>query len=126
MRRNETRVAVEPTTFAPNERVADMQRELERYVDAICARLPEWFCRMLVWLRRPSRWPVRIAVSLLLVIGGFLAFLPVLGLWMLPLGLIVISQDLPFLQGPLLRAFQWVDRRSRAWRRMHATAADEN
>jgi hypothetical protein len=30
-----------------------------------------------------------------LVFGGFLGFLPVLGFWMIPLGLLVLSQDLP-------------------------------
>jgi hypothetical protein len=56
-----------------------------------------------------------------LVVGGLLSFLPVLGLWMLPLGLIIISQDLPALQRPLLRVFQWADRRSKAWRRPAAS-----
>ncbi len=39
------------------------------------------------------RWQ-RIAIGVALVSGGFLAFLPVLGLWMLPLGLLVLSVDL--------------------------------
>jgi hypothetical protein len=38
---------------------------------------------------------VRIAIGVLLVIGGALGFLPVLGFWMIPLGLAVIFIDLP-------------------------------
>ena len=34
-------------------------------------------------------------VGALLVIGGFLGFLPVLGFWMIPLGLLILSIDLP-------------------------------
>jgi fatty acid desaturase len=98
------------------------RRELEQYVDAICSHLPGWACHTLVWLREPSRWAARIIAAFLLILGGLLAFLPVLGLWMLPLGLIVIAQDLPFLQQPLLRAFRWADRRSKAWRQLHATS----
>jgi hypothetical protein len=71
--------------------ITNPRHELEQYVDAICAHLPGWACRTLIWLREPSRWPVRIVAAVLLVLGGLLAFLPVLGLWMLPLGLIVIA-----------------------------------
>ena len=37
----------------------------------------------------------RIVVGILLIIGGFLGFLPVLGFWMAPLGLLVLSVDFP-------------------------------
>ena len=110
--------AAEP---APTASRATVRRELNLYLDAIGKYLPAWFCRTVIRLRRPSRWPARIAISLLLVVGGLLSFLPVLGLWMLPLGLIIISQDLPALQRPLLRVFQWADRRSKAWRRPAAS-----
>jgi hypothetical protein len=93
-----------------------VRRELDRYLAAIGRYLPKWFCRTVIWLRQPSRVLARVAVALLLVAGGLLSFLPVLGLWMLPLGLIIISQDLPFLQRPLLRTFQWVDRKWKGWR----------
>ena len=36
----------------------------------------------------------RIALGSALVIGGCLGFLPILGFWMLPLGVIVLSVDL--------------------------------
>ena len=110
--------AAEPASTASRTTV---RRELNLYLDAIGKYLPAWFCRMVIRLRRPSRWPARIAISLLLAAGGLLSFLPVLGLWMLPLGLIIISQDLPALQRPLLRVFQWADRRSKAWRRPAAS-----
>ena len=94
-----------------------VRRELDRYLTRIGTYLPGWLCRTVIWLRKPSRVPARAAVSLLLIAGGFLSFLPVLGLWMLPLGLIVISQDIQFLRRPLLRSFQWVDRKWQGWRK---------
>jgi hypothetical protein len=38
---------------------------------------------------------MRVALGLAMVIGGFLGFLPVLGFWMLPLGLLILSIDFP-------------------------------
>lgn len=37
----------------------------------------------------------RRAVGVLLIVGGVLGFLPVLGFWMLPLGVVVLSVDSP-------------------------------
>jgi len=42
----------------------------------------------------PDSRLLRILLGVGLVIGGLLAFLPVLGLWMLPLGILVLSIDL--------------------------------
>jgi hypothetical protein len=41
----------------------------------------------------PSSLILRIALGVLLLLGGFLWFLPLLGAWMLPLGLLVLSVD---------------------------------
>jgi hypothetical protein len=41
-----------------------------------------------------NRW-VRITIGILLVLGGFVGFLPILGFWMVPLGLLVLSMDIP-------------------------------
>lgn len=38
---------------------------------------------------------LRIPIGLLLVVGGFLGFLPVLGFWMVPVGIAVLSVDIP-------------------------------
>jgi hypothetical protein len=38
---------------------------------------------------------LRIGLGVVLVIGGIFGFLPVLGFWMIPLGLIVLSVDFP-------------------------------
>src|SRR5579871_2396262 len=42
----------------------------------------------------PSSRPVRIALGIALSVGGLLGFLPILGFWMFPLGLLVLSIDL--------------------------------
>jgi hypothetical protein len=37
--------------------------------------------------------------------------LPVPGLWMLPLGLVLFAQDLPFLEKPMARMLGWIERK---------------
>jgi len=74
------------------------------------AKLPPGPARFVGWLRRPSSRLVRIPLAILLILGGIFSFLPVLGLWMLPLGLLLFAQDVPMLQGPLARMLGWVER----------------
>lgn len=52
-------------------------------------------------LRRDSWFPVRFPVALLMISGGIFSFLPILGLWMLPLGLLLLAVDLPVLRSPI-------------------------
>ena len=46
----------------------------------------------------PESKPVRVGIGLLLVAGGLVGFLPILGFWMVPLGLFVLSVDLPIVR----------------------------
>jgi hypothetical protein len=63
------------------------------------------------WARKPSSRILRIPLGILLIFGGIFSFLPILGVWMLPLGLLLLALDLPILQGPLnnaiLRGQRW-------------------
>ena len=57
----------------------------------------QWRFRMLRKVRTlPLYW--RVTIGVLFVLSGFLWFLPVLGIWMLPLGLIVLAFDIPFMR----------------------------
>jgi hypothetical protein len=85
--------------------------ELDRHFAWFEAKLPPRPARFVHWLRQPSsRW-VRIPLAVLLILGGIFSILPVLGLWMLPLGLLLFAQDVPVLQGPLCRLLAWVERK---------------
>ena len=46
----------------------------------------------------PQSRPIRIGIGILLVAFGLLGFLPVLGFWMIPLGLLVLSVDIPIVR----------------------------
>jgi hypothetical protein len=60
---------------------------------------------------------VRLPVAALLVIGGVFSFLPVLGIWMLPLGLMLLAVDIPALRPAVSSAFIRLRRRGSVfWR----------
>jgi hypothetical protein len=90
---------------------ADHKAELDRHFAWFEAKLSPRPASFVRWLRRPSSRLVRIPLALLLVVGGVLSFLPILGLWMLPLGLLLIAQDVPFLQKPLAEMLGWIERK---------------
>jgi hypothetical protein len=85
--------------------------EIHRHFAWFEARLPPRPARFVGWLRQPSSRFARIPLALLLILGGIFSFLPVLGLWMLPLGLLLFAQDMPILQKPLAQTLGWVERK---------------
>ena len=89
----------------------DHKMELDRHFAWFEAKLPPGPARFVGWLRRPSSRLVRIPLAILLILGGIFSFLPVLGLWMLPLGLVLFAQDLPFLEKPMARMLGWIERK---------------
>src|ERR1700730_9070680 len=85
--------------------------ELDRHFAWFEERLPPRPARFVGWLRKPSSRLARIPLAILLIAGGIFSFLPVLGLWMLPLGLLLFAQDVPILQKPMARTLGWVERK---------------
>ena len=55
----------------------------------------------------------RVGVGIALIFGGLLGFLPVLGFWMLPLGFIVLSHDMPMVRRWRRRFAVWWTRKRR-------------
>ncbi|HHZ08251.1 MAG TPA: hypothetical protein GX405_05675 [Rhizobiales bacterium] len=53
----------------------------------------------------------RIAIGVALVAGGMLGFLPVLGFWMIPLGLLVLSYEFAGVRRLRRRSIVWWERR---------------
>ncbi|MBB1091917.1 hypothetical protein [Rhodopseudomonas pseudopalustris] len=90
---------------------ADHRAELDRHLAWFESKLPEKPANFVGWLRKPSSKYVRLPLGVMLVGGGVLSFLPVLGLWMLPLGLVLIAQDVPALEKPTARTLSWVERK---------------
>lgn len=85
---------------------------LDRLFARIERRVPGLAAGWLSRIRRPEARLLRIPLGIILVLGGIFSFLPVLGIWMLPLGLLLLAVDLIFLQGPVNMA---ILRGTRAW-----------
>ncbi len=89
--------------------------EHKRRLDLLVGRLPPRLQKAVRWLLRPSaRW-LRVPAGLLLIVGGFLAILPILGLWMLPLGVVLLAEDVPPLRRATGRVLAWIERRHPNW-----------
>jgi hypothetical protein len=89
------------------------EHRLERLID----RLPSRFRTTVRWLRKPSsRW-MRIPAGALLIAGGLLGILPLLGFWMLPLGLVLLAEDVPLLRTWRDRILSWIEQRRPHWLR---------
>ena len=89
----------------------ESKAELDRHFAWFEAKLPPGPARFVSWLRKPSSRYVRIPMAILLIIGGIFSILPVLGLWMLPLGLLLFAQDVPILQKPMAQMLGWIERK---------------
>ncbi len=94
------------------------KRVLREAFKRLEGEVPDRAARALRSLRHPDARLIRIPIALLCVVGGIFSFLPVLGIWMLPLGLMLIAQDVPFLRKPVARFTIWGMRkwvRLRCW-----------
>ena len=90
---------------------------LDRQFERISRQVPA-SRGFLDWVRKPRMHLVRIPLAIVLLLGGVFSFLPVLGIWMLPLGLLVLAVDIPPLRRPVGDAIVRLQRfisRSQRW-----------
>lgn len=71
--------------------------------------MPDWAARLLDMVRAPHAVWVRVPLAIVLMAGGFVGFLPILGFWMLPLGLALLAVDLPFMRPPMARLLAFIN-----------------
>jgi len=76
--------------------------------------------RVIRWARHPARRRHRLPLGILCVIGGLFWFLPIIGLWMLPIGLVLIAHDVPRLRDPVARLMCWIEGKCSAVRQRYA------
>ncbi|MER8966410.1 hypothetical protein NKI25_11860 [Mesorhizobium sp. M0808] len=61
----------------------------------------------------PRSRGLRILIGVVLIIGGILGFLPILGFWMVPIGLLVLSYEFALVRRHRRRFVVWWERRRR-------------
>lgn len=69
---------------------------------------PLRFRRALTWLSEPGARPVRLPLAILCLVGSCFSFLPVLGLELLPLGLMLLARDVKSLRRPAAGMTIWL------------------
>ena len=69
---------------------------------------PRWKTFLIDTMRQAKYWAtrrlgpgVRSVAGLLFIVGGIFGFLPILGFWMIPVGLYFIAMEFPALRKPL-------------------------
>ncbi|HEY7577990.1 MAG TPA: DUF2892 domain-containing protein [Acetobacteraceae bacterium] len=90
-------------------------QDRERRLALLIGQLPARLQTVIRWLRQPSvRW-VRIPAGLLLILGSLFSILPILGLWMLPLGLVLLAEDVLPLRRATGHMLAWIEHRRPHW-----------
>jgi len=87
--------------------------ELERELDRLQQQLPGWAQWAVDIPRGSNKW-VRVPAGVALTVGGCVWFLPVVGIWMLPVGLATLAVDVPPLRPPMIRMLDFINRKLEA------------
>lgn len=95
--------------------MADHRSRLYRQLDAIARDVPP-SRRIIDPLLHGRLRKARLPIACGLIIGSFFAVLPVFGLWMLPLGLLLLALDVPRLRPAVSAALIRTRRRIAVWR----------
>ncbi len=73
------------------------EHRLRRQFDAIVRGTPSTR-KPVEWLLHDRTRLYRVPIAILFLLGGVFSFLPVLGVWMLPVGLMLLAVDVPILR----------------------------
>jgi hypothetical protein len=88
------------------------KEKLDRAYEALEDKTPDRVSRAIRWLQKPEERWIRWPLGLALIGGGFFGFfLPILGVEFIPIGLLLIAQDIPFLRKPVGAAMLWLERK---------------
>ena len=111
----ENSVWIENACGAFCSRMDKHEERLHRQLAAIERSVPLGR-RLIRGLRKDRYRLLRIPLALLLIVGGFAWFLPVVGLWMLPAGLLLLAIDVPVMRPAISAAIIRGRRRIDVWR----------
>jgi hypothetical protein len=99
----------------PKEAEANSTSVDDWRLERLLNRLPKRVRSTVRFVRQPSaRW-LRIPTGILLTAGGCLWFLRIAGLWMLPIGLALLGDDVQPLRSLRSRTLDWVEHHRPDW-----------
>jgi hypothetical protein len=90
--------------------MAATSAEWDNRIGHLIAKLPSWSGIALYWMLAPSRHWIRIPAALDFLLCGAFAPIPLIGVWMLPIGLVLLGEDVPWLKAPMERTAQCAER----------------
>jgi hypothetical protein len=103
--------------------VADRLAGDDHRLEQLIRRLPQHRQGPVRWLRSPAaRW-LRVPLGILFILGSLLFILPIFGVWMLPVGLLLLAEDVPGLRRLRTRVLDWIEGRWPHWFAEHAASA---
>ena len=108
--------------FAVNRQTAREAAEtkLDLAYDKLEQHVPDGVARAIRWIRNPRGRAVRLPLGIVLVVAGLLGpLVPFLGVQLIPVGLLLIAQDVPPLREPVAEMTLWLELqwvRVRRWR----------
>jgi hypothetical protein len=95
--------------------MAKDKKRLRRQFDALGRGIPATR-GIIAWLLADHMRRLRLPIACLLILGGFLSILPVFGIWMLPLGVMLLAVDIPLLRPTVSAIIIRARRRLAVWR----------
>lgn len=87
----------------------DGRKKLDQAFEGLEREAPDTVARAIRWLRDPDSQWVRLPIGFLLIAAGLFGFLPIIGYEFIPLGLLLIAQDVPFLREPVGSFTLWLE-----------------
>ena len=92
------------------------KQELKEAVEQVEAEVPGKARRFIEWVFSDKARIYRIPIALAMIaVGIFLPYLPIVGIEDVPLGLMLLAYDIPFLRKPMAKMVKYLVAR---WRRL--------
>src|SRR5215469_8884231 len=88
-------------------RIPDFHEEMNRFQNHI----PTWVGHNLNRLRGKRAIWVRVSTGVALIVAWFFLPLPVVGIWMLPVGLALLAHDIPIVRAPIARLLHFLNKK---------------
>ncbi len=102
-----------------------VQQKFDRLLERLSQSLPRRIAVAVAWVVRPEMIWVRAPLALVLIIGGVFSFLPLLGIWMLPLGVMLLAIDVGLVRRWVVRTWPKIEARIRLYRAKRAKAKQQ-
>jgi hypothetical protein len=88
-------------------RIPDFHEEMDRFQNHI----PTWVGHNLNRLRGKRAIWVRVLTGVALIVAWCVLPLPIVGIWMLPVGLALLAYDIPMMRRPMARLLYFTNRK---------------